>query len=160
MKGKFSIQIFLMGEEQMISYKSMSKILFICILLFLISCFEEDKRISEDRASINNFIVDNQSSATLRLKYLRRPDGPGEETYSPDIQVGNSETFLTLSYLGGGLLYPSYVIEEINIYTVAGASETLVYTQNPIDDSLWSHTGNTVSANSFTLTLTNSDLGL
>jgi hypothetical protein len=140
----------------MIIFKHTLKIMLICIVLFLTNCSEG---ITGDQSSLHSYFIDNQSSAIIRLKYTLRFSDLEEETYSPDIQPGIDERFHTYTNLGVGAVDPSFEFYEVKIFIVVSETETLVYTQNPMDDSLWVYY-EYGSSFVYTLTITNSDLGL
>jgi hypothetical protein len=144
----------------MTNYKYKLIIILICIGFFLTNCSEGSAPVSKDPISLHSYIIDNQSSALIRLKYTLSLPDLEEETYYPDIQPGVTETFFTFLSLGESARDPSYELKEVKIYTVVSETETLVYTQNPIDDSLWVCDELFDRAYSYTLTVTNPDLGL
>lgn len=107
-----------------------SFVISLAVILLILSC--EDKLVIDEPVGYSDFYIQNDSDQNLEFKFF--PDG---DQFT--IRANSKEMILEKAGGDFGMhALPTMIYSELEVY-LSDIPDSLVYSQKPIDDSLWDH---------------------
>lgn len=94
---------------------------------------ELDEPISPDEIGAADYVLDNQSGRELLIRFETADDASGHVFWAGPVASGERMVFASDSQVGG-VPSPSDTFAVLELAAPGGA---MLYSQDPIDDSLW-----------------------
>lgn len=102
--------------------------------MFLVGC--SPTRVETDYGGNGDFIIYNKSTISIRIEITKVSQRGGGIDTSDIIRPDSSKTIFTDAIIGGNVT-PQTSLSSMKIYKDGTGNLTLLYSQNPIDQSRW-----------------------